>query len=200
MFTEQELKIVIDTLSTRKTWLLKSAREQSDNEKAQKHNISAQLLEGALEKINSIGNVSSTVTKEDSELNFSKLRILVADDDADSISLLKDILGDIGVATIDAAEDGIQALKKVFQAKKPYHLILCDRNMPGKNGTEVHDALNADNRFKNLAFIMVSAESGGNEIRSAIQQGIDDFIVKPIDPDILKKKITKVFNQRSSKK
>ncbi|MGH1472331.1 MAG: response regulator [Cellvibrionaceae bacterium] len=200
MFTEQELKIVIDTLKTRKAWLLKSASEQDDNDKSQKNEASAQLLNDAIKKIQTVGASSPNVKKEDSELNFSKLRVLIADDDADSVSLLKDILGDIGVSSIEGAEDGIQALKKIFQAEKPFHLVLCDWNMPGKNGTEVHDALNADKRFKNLAFIMVSAESGSSEIKSAIQQGVDDFIVKPIDADILKKKITKVFNQRASKK
>lgn len=199
MFTDQELKIVVDTLNSRKAWLMKSASEQGDSSSAERHKASAELLEKSIKKIHSIGS-EKAASADDSDLNFSKIRILVADDDKDSASLLMDILGDLGVKTIDTVNDGIQALKKIFQAEKPYHLVLCDWNMPGKNGNEVHEALIAEKRFKHLAFIMVSAESGSNEIKSAIQQGVDDFIVKPIDADILKKKMTKVINQRSSKK
>ncbi len=200
MFTPQELKIVIDTLNTRKAWLVKSASENNDEEASQNQQSSAKLLDTAITKINSIGasSTSEESSEKSSEVDFSKLRILIADDSEDSAYLTKELLGDMGAKEIDSAEDGVQALKKIFQAKKPYHLVICDWNMPGKNGTEVHEALKTDRRFKNLVFIMISAESGSEEIKTAIQQGIDDFIVKPLDSDILKNKIIRAIRQRSS--
>ena len=115
--------------------------------------------------------------------------MLIAEDNRDSAELLKGILEDLGIAQIDLVENGRAALYALQNCSPPYDIVLCDWDMPEMNGLEVHRNVRTLAKLRDTHFVMVTAISEGSRIREAIQQGIGDYLVKPIDIDILGKKI-----------
>ncbi|WP_236074875.1 response regulator [Teredinibacter purpureus] len=66
--------------------------------------------------------------------------------------------------------------------------------MPELTGLEVHCKAKASNKLQGAHFVMVTAVSESSRIREAIQQGVNDYIVKPIDMDVLEAKIKTALN------
>jgi two-component system chemotaxis response regulator CheY len=61
--------------------------------------------------------------------------------------------------------------------------------MPILNGIELLKFIRADEKFKNLNVIMLTSVSDEEQIREALSQGIDNYVLKPINPNILQKRI-----------
>ncbi len=75
-----------------------------------------------------------------------------------------------------------------------YHLILTDMLMPKGNGEELLKYLVAQNLF--IDIIVISALSSDEEILKAYDLNVIDYIVKPINFDILKKKVQNLFQTK----
>ena len=81
----------------------------------------------------------------------------------------------------------------MYDANPVYDLVLCDWNMPTKSGIDVHNAMRAAERYLGTVFMLVTAVSDAKQIRSAIEEGVDDYVVKPIEQEKLIKKISRFF-------
>ena len=201
MFTPKEHKIVITTLTSRRAWLKKNLEDSSIDKSVREENIEAiKLLDSALQKIAKLGKSEPAHSAakaspppappvKRTHITMDNARFLIAEDNADSAKLLLDVLQDIGVKVADVAKDGKEAFDRIKRAEAPYDIILCDWDMPELTGLEVHKKAKASNTLKGAHFIMVTAVSEAARIREAIQQGVNDYIVKPIDIDKLEGKI-----------
>jgi two-component system chemotaxis response regulator CheY len=112
--------------------------------------------------------------------------------------MLRRMLGEIGIAHIEDARDGEEALAKILQAIEsgaPYGAIFLDWNMPKKNGFEVLQACRARADMKDVPIIMVTAEGEKKHVIKALSFGATEYIVKPCSPDILKTKIQRLNAQ-----
>ncbi len=118
--------------------------------------------------------------------------ILVVDDFPVIRRILKKILKGLGLTNIHEAEGGRDALRKLREV--PVDLILLDWNMPDISGLEVLKYVRADEKLKRLPVIMVTAELFKEDVISAVQAGVNDYIAKPFTADTLEKKITSVLN------
>jgi CheY-like chemotaxis protein len=103
-------------------------------------------------------------------------RVLVVDDEPDSVELLQEFLAAKGYEVLSAA-DGEEALQKV-KADRP-HLILLDVRMPGMNGLEVLRQVRQIDQ--EVGVIMVTAVNEEETGRQALALGAFDYIVKPLD-------------------
>lgn len=122
-------------------------------------------------------------------------RILVIDDFETMRQLMRNAFIDLGYFNIDDAINGVEAsvlIKKAFHENDPYQLIFCDWNMPEMNGLELLMNLQNDYLLKGAPFIMVTAENEKNQVINAINAGVDDYIVKPLNPKTLQKKLNKI--------
>jgi len=204
MFTAEEQKIVASTLKQRRSWVKGQLDKNGLETKLQsEYQESLRLLDGALQKVAPTANQTLPANNAQSKkaasnpfiqapqktITYSNARILIAEDNKDSAKLLLEQLQDMGFKFIDCAEDGISAFDKIKKATKAYDLILCDWDMPGITGLEVYTKAKASNTLKNAHFMMVTAVSEAARIKQAIQLGIADYIVKPIDADALQAKI-----------
>ncbi|MBF8221099.1 response regulator [Halomonas sp. 328] len=109
--------------------------------------------------------------------------ILCAEDQESLRTDIRDELKEAGYGVIEAA-DGDETLRQI-DAVAP-DLILCDINMPGRNGYEVLEEIRA--RRPDLAdtpFIFLTALSDPREVVDGKRLGADDYLVKPIDFDLL---------------
>ena len=71
--------------------------------------------------------------------SYQSLRVLLIDDDNFMLELISDILHDMGIANITTAGDGRQGMT-AFEAAKPVpDIIICDINMPDKDGFQLMD-------------------------------------------------------------
>jgi len=127
------------------------------------------------------------------------MRILVVDDiDVNRIILVK-ILGTLG-GECDMAEDGREAVEKFEASPDGYGLILMDVQMPGMNGYEATRAIRASSHpaAKTVPIIAMTANAFVDDVRDAIESGMDAHIAKPVQVDKLKATIQQVLDSRAA--
>jgi PAS domain S-box-containing protein len=113
------------------------------------------------------------------------LRILVADDEADTRALLTETLGAVGFEMRDAV-DGDAAIA-AFEAWRP-HAILMDMRMPGMSGDEAMRRIKATAQGQSTPIIAITASAFDENRQQAIEAGADDFIAKPFpEAELLEK-------------
>jgi CheY-like chemotaxis protein len=131
------------------------------------------------------------------DLNYSKLRFLIADDFSNFRATVNAMLAKFGVCQVDMATNGAEVLEKC--QRKSYDVILCDYDLgPGKNGQQVLEEL----RFKGLIsrhslFILVSADAAKDLVMAAYDCEPDDYLMKPISARMLEQRVSRLLRQRS---
>ncbi len=105
-------------------------------------------------------------------------RLLVVDDDESSRDMLSRWLTRKGYE-VESACSGAEALAK--QQSCAFDLILLDNMMPGMSGMDVLNRLRETLSETDLPIIMVTAQSGNENVSSALLLGANDFLVKPVD-------------------
>ena len=121
--------------------------------------------------------------------------ILIVDDMSMMRKLVKAQLRDLGFTQIAEAQNGAEALTMIEQQDSqntPVQLVLADWNMPILTGIELLAKLKASAKFKNLPFIIITAEGEVHQVTEAIKLGVSSFIRKPFSPESLKEKIEAV--------
>ena len=124
----------------------------------------------------------------------SESRILIIDDDATLVSQLVEILTKDGykVGFALSAKNGLQSLDAT-----EYDLIVLDINMPRMNGFDVLSELKSNKRHKLIPVLMSTAEADRESVVKAIKLGADDYVVKPINAELLLHKVSELFKIRN---
>ncbi|MBC76879.1 MAG: response regulator [Halobacteriovoraceae bacterium] len=125
-----------------------------------------------------------------------KQKILVVDDMSTMRKIIKNMLVKMGCTNIVEADDGKPAWEKIQEAYAsgaPFEFILSDWNMPGMTGLDLLKNVRADERFKKLPFLMITAEGEQSNVVTAVKAGVSNFIVKPFNQATLQGKIEKIF-------
>jgi len=117
--------------------------------------------------------------------------ILIVDDYATMIRILRNLLGQIGFVDIDDAADGTGALAKL-RARK-YGLVISDWNMEPMTGYDLLREVRTDPAIAGTPFIMVTAESKTENVVAAKKAGVNNYIVKPFNAQTLQRKIELVL-------
>jgi two-component system, chemotaxis family, chemotaxis protein CheY len=123
------------------------------------------------------------------------LRVLVVDDFATIIHIVRKLLSQLGFENVEDARDGEAALAKLRQRK--YDLVICDWNMEPTTGYDLLLKVRADRDLAATPFIMITAESKPDNVIAARKAGVSNYIVKPFTADALKEKIDSVFGDVS---
>ena len=115
------------------------------------------------------------------------MKFLVVDDSATMRRIVVNSLQRIGFNEYVEAADGVEALMKFDQS---IHFVITDWNMPNMSGTELAKALRSrDDAGKTVPVLMVTARSVRDDILVAMEAGVNNYIVKPFTPQVLKEKI-----------
>jgi two-component system chemotaxis response regulator CheY len=122
-----------------------------------------------------------------------KMKVLVVDDFSTMRRIVKNLLKQIGFASVDEAEDGAQALTKLKGGD--YGFIVSDWNMPNMDGLSMLKKIREDDELKEIPILMVTAEAEKEKVITAIQAGVNNYIVKPFTGEVLKEKIDKIFEK-----
>ena len=118
----------------------------------------------------------------------SKATILVVDDEPDNRFALSHVLAELEQRVVEAAS-GEDALR--FLLSEECAVILLDANMPGLDGYATAELIRRRERSRHIPIIFVSAIDKDDEhIARAYAMGAVDYVFKPVDPVILRSKIS----------
>lgn len=129
-------------------------------------------------------------------------RILIVDDMPSLRDLLKAYLRRMSYRNISEADDGQAAYQAILSAKAagaPYELVISDWNMPNLDGLEFLKLVRQSNEWKNLPFVLLTTESEKGKVIEAVQAGVSNYMVKPVEEAMLKDKLTKVWEKYTAK-
>ena len=115
-----------------------------------------------------------------------KQKILIVDDAKFNRDILKEILGD--TYNYLEAENGNQAIQMIGE-NIGIDLMLLDINMPQMNGFEVLKIMKRSQCIAETPVIMISSEDAVDTMRKAYELGITDYITRPFDSVIVKKRV-----------
>lgn len=115
------------------------------------------------------------------------MRALIVDDSSFIREYLRHLLDRMGV-TCEEAVDGSQALH-VLEAQQAFDLMLLDVNMPVMNGLECVKALRDAHLGPRMKVMMVTTEADNTFISTALDNGADEFLMKPFTPESLREKM-----------
>ena len=114
-------------------------------------------------------------------------KILIVDDSEMNRAILTDMLED--EYQIIEAENGIEAINILKNHKDEISLMLLDIVMPDMDGFDVLKIMNQNNWISDVPVIIISAENSSKQIEWAYDLGVTDFIVRPFDAVIVRRRV-----------
>lgn len=118
-------------------------------------------------------------------------KVLIVDDSSTMRRIIKNTLQRIGFINIFEAEDGIDASNKCNEID--FDIIFTDWNMPNMNGLEFVNFIRKQPKYDLVPIIMITTEGGKVEVITALKAGVNNYIVKPFTPQVLKDKLDVVL-------
>ncbi len=120
-----------------------------------------------------------------------KKQILAVDDDSSIRELLEFLLrNNYNVIT---KKDGMEAMMWLSEGNIP-DLIITDIDMPRLNGYEFFKNVRGSGFYQDIPIMVISGLENSKFIITCLQQGADDYILKPFNPESLYAKIERVLN------
>jgi CheY-like chemotaxis protein len=113
------------------------------------------------------------------------VRVLLVEDMPTNQLIASEILESFGI-TVDLAENGVQALKKLLDEGNSYDMVLMDIQMPEMDGLAATRHLRASGKLDRLPIIAMTAHAMDSERQRCLDVGMNDFVTKPIDPEGLR--------------
>ena len=122
-------------------------------------------------------------------------RVLIVDDEEDLRRSVRLTLTKAGYAVVEA-EDGEKGIEAVRSGDNPLMLdaIICDLMMPNVNGMEAIAYFRA--QFPKVPVLVLTGQAKIDNVNELYQQGVVDYLVKPIAPDKLLAAVEKAVSQR----
>lgn len=115
-------------------------------------------------------------------------RVLIVDDTVNMQNVMRAFVEDIGFSKVETASDGMEAWR-MLKSQESYGLIISDWEMPKLDGLELLQKVRGDDALAKLPFIIVSSTSQLKKVQMAIQAGVTDYMVKPVNQNILAEKL-----------
>jgi len=117
--------------------------------------------------------------------NLSNIRVLIVEDNLVNQLLVKNLLRKFGIENFDCAENGKTTLSLISEIN--YDIILMDIQMPGMDGYEITTVIRKKmpEPIRSVPIIALTADASQKEKTKALEAGMNDYIVKPYNPEEL---------------
>ncbi|TVO68137.1 PAS domain S-box protein [Denitromonas ohlonensis] len=119
-------------------------------------------------------------------------RLLLVEDEPVNREITLGLLEDTGLQ-VDVAEDGLAALELAQRTR--YDLILMDMQMPRMNGLEATQAIRAAPLNRDTPILAMTANAFDDDRKICLSAGMDDFLSKPVYPEVLFETILRWLNR-----
>ncbi len=138
---------------------------------------------------------SQSEPEAEEDMDFTDIRILLAEDNELNQEIATEILTGYGFS-VETAENGQIAVDKLSRSSPGYYdLILMDIQMPVMNGHEATRAIRRlrDPALSGITIVAMTANAFHEDEQAALDCGMDGFITKPIDVDLLIKTLKRIL-------
>ncbi len=120
------------------------------------------------------------------------MKLLVVDDSSTMRRIIKNTLEKLGHPDVLEAEHGVEAWD-LLNKNNDIKVVITDWNMPEMNGLDLVKKIRAEKKYEDMPIIMVTTEGGKAEVITALKAGVNNYIVKPFTPQVLKEKLEDVL-------
>jgi DNA-binding response OmpR family regulator len=124
---------------------------------------------------------------------FNMARILLVDDDRDIREMGCMLLSTAGHDVFSAA-GAMEAL--TFLRDNPVDIVITDANMPLHSGFDLTRTIKRDPRYQSITVAMLTGRREKRDIEHALEIGVNDYIIKPLDPLLFLQKVTDLLERR----
>ena len=121
--------------------------------------------------------------------------VLVVDDTPSIRFLIRTNLEFAGFEVVEAT-DGQDCLDILAGAERLPDVVTMDMVMPRMDGVTAITRIRADRRYDDVRLVMVSTQSQQIDINRAAAAGVDEYVIKPFDPDVLVETVRRVLESR----
>lgn len=118
------------------------------------------------------------------------MKVLLVDDSGVMRKIIARSLNALWIDDVVEAGDGVEALE-AFGDGSGFDLVLTDWNMPNMNGIELVTAIRGSGN--KIPIMMITTETEKEQVLKAIQAGVNDYLVKPFDQEMLTLKLERVL-------
>ena len=125
---------------------------------------------------------------------IAKKNILIVEDAISMRHTIKASLRKQGFSSLIEAGDGEHALK--LMKSKNINLAICDWMMPKMSGPELFKAIQSNEKYKNLPFILLTGNDQKDSVTEALKIGIKHYVVKPFNPQKLSAKVFDLLQEQ----
>lgn len=119
-------------------------------------------------------------------------KLLIVDDSDVIRSELQSLIKGEGYE-VSVAASGNEGYSTAME-QGPFDLIITDYNMPGMNGIEMVHKLRQDGKYAQTPVLVLTTESSTELRKKGQEVGVRAWLVKPINHDMIKKVLTKLFS------
>jgi DNA-binding response OmpR family regulator len=124
-------------------------------------------------------------------------RILIAEDERDIRDLITFTLQFAGHQVIPTT-NGEEAWQAALTMQPKPDLILMDVRMPKMTGYQACEQLKANNSTRNIPVVFLSAKGQEIEVKTGLELGAEEYILKPFSIDQLKERIDEILARKKS--
>ncbi len=122
-------------------------------------------------------------------------KVMIVDDQFSVRQITRNTLEQLGIRHIFESEHGKEAFEKV--SLQPVDLIISDYNMPEMDGMELLRAVRGSPAMRKIPFILLTGRGDRELVVKAAQAGVNNYLVKPFTPQIMREKIEQVVGKLS---
>ena len=119
------------------------------------------------------------------------MKFLIVDDSSTMRRIILNALQRIGYGDAIEASNGQEALALLDPS---VGFIITDWNMPAMGGLDFARAVRALPSGRNVPILMVTTRGAREDILAAVEAGVNNYIIKPFTPSVLKEKIDRIFS------
>lgn len=121
--------------------------------------------------------------------SFRHLKVLLVEDDQNTMLLIKRMLLDLGVISVFTAKDGAEALNLLgsFDEQELFNVVLCDWKMPNMTGLDVLKQIRSCD--PDMPFLMITGVADVDSVIEAKASMVTAYLKKPFSMDELRKKL-----------
>jgi two-component system chemotaxis response regulator CheY len=120
------------------------------------------------------------------------LHILVIDDSATMRRIIVNTLKRLGYGHATEATDGKDALDKM--KNDSFDLVITDWTMPEMDGLTLVSVLRRSEKYSRVPILMVTTRSVKEDIVTAVNAGVNGYVVKPFTTEVLETKIEQILS------
>ena len=123
------------------------------------------------------------------------MKVLVVEDNVIMAAALRFMMGHIGFTQVFESNDGNQALR-MLQTQR-FDLVIVDWLLPSMSGIQLVKWMRTREVYQHTPVIMVTTKDQAEDVLIAVESGVTEYVLKPLDKDTLKRKVYKVLSKRN---